>query len=117
MCNHGAGETLVGNGALVKSKKELFQFSDWNSLYSLGKISFARVFFSSLLSMHQVVEFAETVDDHATVRRSVCALLRGDPAFDVICDVAEGIQAEDRAEESNPMSWSWTLPRPVYGRV
>jgi DNA-binding NarL/FixJ family response regulator len=51
--------------------------------------------------MRQVVRIL-VVDDHATVRRSVCALLRADPAFEVICDVADGIQAVERAEELQP---------------
>jgi len=53
------------------------------------------------------------VDDHAIVRRSVCALLRAEPDFDVVCDVADGIQAVGRAEELQPdvVVLDITMPR------
>ncbi len=42
------------------------------------------------------------VDDHETVRRGICSLLRSEPAFDVICEGADGIEAVTRAEELQP---------------
>jgi len=32
-------------------------------------------------------------DDHTVVRGGICALLRAEPDFDVVCDVADGTQA------------------------
>ena len=53
------------------------------------------------------------VDDHAIVRHSVCALLRAEPDFDVVCDEADGIQAVERAEELQPdvVVLDITMPR------
>ena len=41
-------------------------------------------------------------DDHDTVRRGICALLRSDPDIEVICDVADGFQAVRKAKEVLP---------------
>ena len=42
------------------------------------------------------------VDDHDTVRRAICALLRSDPDIEVICDVAGGVHAVRKAKELLP---------------
>ena len=42
------------------------------------------------------------VDYHEIVRRGICALLRREPDFEVICDVADGLQAVDKARELQP---------------
>ena len=42
------------------------------------------------------------VDDHPIVRRNVCSLLRAESDFDVVCDVADGLQAVDKAAEIQP---------------
>ena len=42
------------------------------------------------------------VDDHETVRRGICALLRSDPDIEVTCDVADGVQAVRKAKEVQP---------------
>jgi DNA-binding NarL/FixJ family response regulator len=41
-------------------------------------------------------------DDHTVVRGSICALLRAEPDFDVVCDVTDGTQAVAMAEELQP---------------
>ena len=41
-------------------------------------------------------------DDHTVVRGGICALLRAEPDFDVVCDVADGTQAVAKAEELQP---------------
>jgi DNA-binding NarL/FixJ family response regulator len=42
------------------------------------------------------------VDDHEIVRRSICALLSGQPDFEVICDAADGLQGVKEAERLQP---------------
>ena len=42
------------------------------------------------------------VDDHATVRHTICSLLSHDPALDVICQTANGEEAVKKAEELQP---------------
>jgi two-component system, NarL family, response regulator NreC len=42
------------------------------------------------------------VDDHEIVRRSICALLSGQPDFEVVCDAADGVQAVKEAERLQP---------------
>jgi len=42
------------------------------------------------------------VDDHEMVRRGICALLRAEPHFEVICEAAGGIQAVQEAEKLQP---------------
>ena len=42
------------------------------------------------------------VDDHEMVRRGICALLRAEPDFEVICEAADGIEAVERAEKLQP---------------
>ena len=42
------------------------------------------------------------VDDHETVRRGICALLRSDPDIEVTCDVADGLQAVRKAKQVQP---------------
>ncbi len=42
------------------------------------------------------------VDDHEVVRRSICALLSGQPDFEVVCDAADGLQAVREAERLQP---------------
>jgi DNA-binding NarL/FixJ family response regulator len=41
-------------------------------------------------------------DDHTVVRGGVCALLRAEPDFDVVCDVTDGTRAVAKAEELQP---------------
>src|SRR5437867_3183169 len=41
-------------------------------------------------------------DDHSGVRGGICALLRAEPDFDVVCDVVDGTQAVAKAEELQP---------------
>src|SRR2546427_6839751 len=42
------------------------------------------------------------VDDHEMARRGICALLRAEPDFEVICQAADGIQAVQEAEKLQP---------------
>jgi DNA-binding NarL/FixJ family response regulator len=42
------------------------------------------------------------VDDHEVVRKGICALLSTEPDFEVICDVADGFQAVEKAQELGP---------------
>src|SRR5438132_9865009 len=42
------------------------------------------------------------VDDDEMVRRGICALLRAEPDFEVICQAADGIQAVQEAEKLQP---------------
>jgi DNA-binding NarL/FixJ family response regulator len=42
------------------------------------------------------------VDDHAMVRRAICALLSSDPVLNVICETSDGEQAVEKAEEFQP---------------
>jgi CheY-like chemotaxis protein len=42
------------------------------------------------------------VDDHLIVRRQLCALLREQPDFDVVCEAADGEEAVRKAEEIRP---------------
>lgn len=42
------------------------------------------------------------VDDHEIVRKGICSLLSREPDFEVICDVADGFQAVDKAQERQP---------------
>ena len=42
------------------------------------------------------------VDDHAIVRRTICALLARDSAIDVICQTASGEDAVTKASELQP---------------
>jgi DNA-binding NarL/FixJ family response regulator len=42
------------------------------------------------------------VDDHETVRRGICTLLRSDPDIEVTCDVADGLQAVRKAKQVQP---------------
>ncbi|MFY9559307.1 MAG: response regulator transcription factor [Terriglobales bacterium] len=42
------------------------------------------------------------VDDHPVVRRSICAVLRAEPDFEVISEAADGAQAVEKAEELQP---------------
>ena len=42
------------------------------------------------------------VDDHDIVRRGICALLSGEPDFEVVSDAANGLQAVREAERLQP---------------
>lgn len=42
------------------------------------------------------------VDDHEVMRREFCALLRAQPDLDVICDVANGLEALRKAAKLQP---------------
>jgi len=42
------------------------------------------------------------VDDHAMVRKAICALLSSDPILNVICETSDGEQAVEKAEEFQP---------------
>ena len=42
------------------------------------------------------------VDDHAMVRKAICALLSSDPVLNVICETSDGEQAVEKAEEFQP---------------
>jgi len=42
------------------------------------------------------------VDDHPIVRRNLCSLLGAESDFDVVCDVADGLQAVAKAAELQP---------------
>lgn len=42
------------------------------------------------------------VDDHAVVRRSICALISKDPTLEVICETADGESAVQKAKELQP---------------
>ena len=42
------------------------------------------------------------VDDHPIVRAQICALLRAESDFSVVCDVADGNQAVAKASELQP---------------
>ena len=42
------------------------------------------------------------VDDHEIFREQVCALLRSQPGFEVICEAANGLEAVSRGEELQP---------------
>lgn len=42
------------------------------------------------------------VDDHPTLRRSICSLLSSDSAVDVICQTADGEEAVKKADELQP---------------
>jgi len=42
------------------------------------------------------------VDDHAIVRRTICAYLSSDPTLNVICQAADGEEAVRKAEELRP---------------
>jgi CheY-like chemotaxis protein len=42
------------------------------------------------------------VDDHSIVRRQLCALLRAQPDFEVVCEAADGEEAVRKAEEFRP---------------
>ena len=42
------------------------------------------------------------VDDHATIRRSICSLLSHEPTLDVICQTADGEQGVKKADELQP---------------
>ena len=51
--------------------------------------------------MHRVVRVLVT-DDHAIVRKGICALLAEEPTLDVICQTASGEEAVGKAEELQP---------------
>ena len=42
------------------------------------------------------------VDDHAVARKTICALLRAEPDFAVICDVTNGADAVIHARQLQP---------------
>jgi DNA-binding NarL/FixJ family response regulator len=42
------------------------------------------------------------VDDHRVVRRAICQLLSSDPILNVVCEIADGEQAVQKAEELQP---------------
>jgi DNA-binding NarL/FixJ family response regulator len=42
------------------------------------------------------------VDDHASVRRAVCSLLRHQPDFEVTCEATDGLEAIQKAREIRP---------------
>ena len=42
------------------------------------------------------------VDDHPVARKTICALLRTEPDFDVICDATNGAQATAQAKHFKP---------------
>ena len=42
------------------------------------------------------------VDDHAIVRRTICAYLSRDSTLNVICQAADGEEAVKKAEELRP---------------
>ena len=43
-----------------------------------------------------------TTDDHAVARKTICALLRAEPDFAVICDVTNGADAVIHARQLQP---------------
>ena len=51
--------------------------------------------------MHRVARVLVT-DDHAIVRKGICALLAEEPTLDVICQTASGEEAVGKAEELQP---------------
>jgi DNA-binding NarL/FixJ family response regulator len=42
------------------------------------------------------------VDDHPVARKTICALLRTEPDFDVICDATSGTEAAAQAKDFKP---------------
>ena len=42
------------------------------------------------------------VDDHSSVRRAVCSLLRRQPDFEVTCEATDGLEAIQKAQEFRP---------------
>jgi DNA-binding NarL/FixJ family response regulator len=42
------------------------------------------------------------VDDHAVARKTICALLRAEPGFAVVCDVTNGADAVIHARQLQP---------------
>src|SRR5579859_213635 len=71
-----------------------------NSRYCHSGHRFARLAGSSGLLMQPVRILV--VDDHPIVRAQICALLRAESDFSVVCDVADGNQAVAKASELQP---------------
>jgi DNA-binding NarL/FixJ family response regulator len=42
------------------------------------------------------------VDDHEIVRKGICALLREEPRFELVCEAGDGLQAVTAAKELQP---------------
>jgi DNA-binding NarL/FixJ family response regulator len=42
------------------------------------------------------------VDDHPVARKTICALLRTEPDFDVMCDATNGTEAAAQARDRKP---------------
>jgi two-component system, NarL family, nitrate/nitrite response regulator NarL len=56
------------------------------------------------------------VDDHDTVRQSICALLTREPDFEAICEAADGFQAVKAAKRLQPDVIVLDITMPINGR-
>src|SRR5258706_14550314 len=57
------------------------------------------------------------VDDHEMFREQVCALLRTQPGFEVICEAANGLEAVSRAAELQPDVVVLDISMPSLGGI
>ena len=57
------------------------------------------------------------VDDHEGFREQVCALLKSQPGFEVICQAANGLEGVSRAEELQPDVVVLDISMPSLGGI
>jgi DNA-binding NarL/FixJ family response regulator len=57
------------------------------------------------------------VDDHEIFRKQVCALLRSQPGFEVVCEAGDGLEAVRQAEDLQPDIVILDVTMPVLGGI